>query len=131
MRLKIQEEKRETIKHIDRAIWSGKYCQNADEERFEMLHKMWEDAKKYKKKRLRSRRFRNNVRVITPSFKPKSYELDVYDYYIRKDQYEEDVLLDFFHHLGLDAAKRMKQFRDAGLLPSEIKLLDFEEYLQQ
>ena len=131
MRLKIQEEKREKIAHIDRAIWSGNYCIKADEERFEMLHRMWENDKQHKKKRFRTRGFRNKIRETTPSFKSKSYELDVYEYYKRKDEYEEDVLLDYFHFLGLDAAKKMKQFRDAELLPSEVKLLDFEEFLAQ
>ena len=131
VRLQIQEEKRAKIAHIDRAIWSGNYCIKADEDRFEMLHTMWENDKKHKKKRFRSRGFRNKVRETTPSFKSKSYELYVYDYYKRKEEYEEDVLLDYFHFLGLDAAKKMKLFRDAELSPSEINLLDYEEYLQQ
>ena len=131
VKLKLHEEKLEKIAHIDRAIFAGQYCIKADEDRFLMIHSMWENEKKYKKNRLRSRRFRNSIRRPIQPFVPKKYYLDVYNYYKCKSLYEEEILMDYFEYLGLDAEKKMKQYLDAELQPSEIKLADYEDFLKQ
>ena len=130
-KLQVQKEKLEKIAHIDRAIFAGQYCIKADEDRFLMLHSMWEKEKKYKKKRFRSRRFRNGLRQPIQPFVPKDYQLEVYNYYKCKSVYEEETLLDYFQWLGVDAEKKTKEYLDAELEPTEIHLASYEDFLKQ
>ena len=131
VKLQVHEEKLEKIAHIDRAIFAGQYCIKADEDRFLMLHSMWEKEKKYKKKRFRSRRFRNGLRQPIQPFVPKDYQLEVYNYYKCKSVYEEETLLDYFQWLGVDAEKKTKEYLDAELEPTEIHLASYEDFLKQ
>ena len=133
IRLEIEEEKRKKIELVNRAIFVGNYCIKADEDRFLMVHSMWEKEKENKKKRLRSWTFRNSLRTTKQGFEPKHYQLDVYDYYKKKEQYEFEVVLDYLQYLGLrhHALSKTKQYLDADLRPSEIQLLDYEDFLQQ
>lgn len=131
IKLEIHEEKIAKIDHINRAIFAGRYCQKADEDRFLMLHSMWEQDKKRKKKRFRTRRFRNNIRKAVPPFTIKDYHLDVYKYYRSKEIYDEEILLDYFKYLGLDEERKTKEYLDAGLEPTEINLTSYEDFLKQ
>ena len=131
VKLQVQKEKLEKIAHIDRAIFAGQYCIKADEDRFLMVHSMWEKEKKYKKKRFRSRRFRNGLRQPIQPFVPKDYQLEVYNYYKCKAVYEEETLLDYFQWLGLNAEKKTKEYLDAELEPTEIHLASYEDFLKQ
>ena len=131
VRLQVQEEKLEKIAQIERAIFAGKYCQEADEDRFLMLHSMWEKEKKYKKKRFRTRRFRDSIRQPIHPVVPKYYQLDVYKYYKSKEKYEAEILQDYFQYLGLDAEKKANEYLDAELEPTEIHLASYEDFLKQ
>ena len=131
IKLKVQEEKLEKIAHIDRAIFAGQYCIKADEDRFLMLHSMWEQDKQRKKKRFRTRRYRDSIRKEISPFTVKDYQLDVYEYYKSKERYTEEILNDYFQYLGLDAEKKTKEFLDAELEPTEIHLAGYDDFLKQ
>ena len=133
IKLEIQEKKREQIQAVNEKIRHGYYYIKAEEESFMMEHSVWEKEKANKKKKLRSWTFRQNLRTTKQGFEPKPYQLDVYGHYKKKEQYEFEVVLDFLQYLGLQqhALPKTKQYLDAELPPSAIKLMDFEDFLKQ
>ena len=133
IKLAFQEKKREQIDLVNEKIRNGYFSIKADEESFLMEHSVWEKEKTNKKKKLRSWTFRQSLRTTKQGFEPKHYQLDVYNYYKKKDQYELEIVLDFFQYLGLQqhALPKTIQYLDAELPPSAIKLMDYEDFLQQ
>ena len=127
----IEEQQQRKYDSAKQIIEEAEFYAQVQEDRAEEENRKIFEKLKSKKKKFITRSQHNQRRLNRSQTEEKPFQLDVYNYYKQKAEYEETELCEYFSSILLEAKYNADRFLETGYSIEEFDLQSYEDKLKE